>query len=113
MYTTEYDAKSRFDDVQNVVSLTDKYRVSLLQLLCCPPRYKSALNVGILIGIGQGITMSFFDDYLCTISSNPTTRKYCMEKKYNPESGILSMVFLYILVVFPIGLYLWKIESNE
>eukprot|EP01022_Parablepharisma_sp_SALTPOND_P005085 TRINITY_DN121634_c0_g1_i1.p1 TRINITY_DN121634_c0_g1~~TRINITY_DN121634_c0_g1_i1.p1 ORF type:complete len:468 (-),score=9.49 TRINITY_DN121634_c0_g1_i1:154-1557(-) len=110
MYETEYDAKKRYVDVQNVVQLTDKYSVSFFGLLKCPSSYRNALLVGIIIGLSQGIINVFFEQFFCHLADTDTTLSYCQNKFYNPESGFAYLFFLNILAIGPTLFFLYSLE---
>jgi len=110
MYNSEYDAKKRFTDVQSVVHLTDKYTISIFQMICCPPYYKSAICIGILIGISEGIINAFFEGFLCFLVDSETTMAYCQKQVNNPDSGLYYLVFANLLSIGPTLFYLYYLE---
>ncbi len=112
MYMNEYDARNRFLDLKNVVHFTDKYSVSIFKLVCCNQNYRNALWVGIIIGLSQGIIISFFEDFFCALVDNTTTLMYCKQQVYNPQEGFIYLLFLNAFAVGPTLIFLYYFESN-
>ncbi len=110
---TEADARARYVDIQKVIELTDKYTVSIFRMATFPPLYRNALLVGIVIGFSQGVITVFFQNFLCDLATNETTRSYCQKQMYDVSGGLLSMLLLYIVAVGPVLFYLYRLERTS
>jgi len=112
MYKSEEGAERRYQDIYNVTQLTDKYKVSLFNLLCLPANYRYALIIGIMVGVSQGIINAFFDGFLCESVDSIITSAYCKQTLYSPTSNFSYMLFFYILVIAPTIAFILYFECN-
>eukprot|EP00826_Nyctotherus_ovalis_P059700 TRINITY_DN8329_c0_g1_i3.p1 TRINITY_DN8329_c0_g1~~TRINITY_DN8329_c0_g1_i3.p1 ORF type:complete len:130 (-),score=44.09 TRINITY_DN8329_c0_g1_i3:47-436(-) len=67
MYWQDHEARARYQDINNVMQLTDKYKTSIFKLILFPVYYRNALIIGIVVGISQGIVIAFFEGFLCQL----------------------------------------------
>ena len=110
MYKTEEDAQKRFIDIQNILEITDKYTVSILQFVFCPRNYRNAMLVGVTIGLSQGIIDAFFKDYLCHIMNSNPGYAYCEKQIYSVNEDFTYLVFLNVLAIGPTLFFLYFFE---
>ena len=110
MYINQYDARRRYEDINNMMQLTDKYKTSVFKLIFFPPQFRNALIIGIVIGLSQGIINVFFENYLCRLVENEITYIYCQEQIYSLDNGFSYIIFLHVLAIIPTLSFLYYFE---
>jgi hypothetical protein len=110
MYKSEEDVQRRFVDIQNILEITDKYSMSIVQFAFCPRDYRNALLIGITIGLSQGIIDAFFKNYLCHMMNSNPGYAYCEKQIYSVNGDFTYLLFLNVLAIGPTLLFLYFLE---
>ena len=112
IYQKEDDARRRYRDINNIMQLTDKYKISIFKLLLFPINYRKALIIGITIGISQGIMNVFFEGILCKLVDDELTYTYCLQELHDVEGDFSYLIFLYALTILPTLAFIYCFECT-
>ena len=112
MYQKEDDARRRYQDINDITQLTDKYKISIFKLLLFPINYRNALIIGITIGISQGIMNVFFEGILCQLVDNELTYTYCQQELHDVKGDFSYLTSLYALTIAPTLAFIYYFECT-